>query len=491
MTLVVTPTFAYLTGEVPAEALDGLRATLRYKRKEFRREIRRGQAPRLQADTHWYSLLHESPGQVAFPAGLVPRALAVLGQHGVTPDVTHEVPAVRWEPWDWRTLPDGTVLYDDQYAAHAAAVQHQRGLLALATNFGKTTLGAAVFRTFRPERGLFLTDARALLQQNADELSERLREPVGVLGGGRVPRGERVIVAMVQTLHRALTATNGTHGAASTAAIARERLEVTKVLVVDEVHTVASANMGMAVLGRMPAPVRIGMSGTVYEAENLIVEEAHLGPVLLAVDNPQLMAQGRSARAAVFMPLVGSLVADSRDYEAIYTAGVVNNTQRNAVLTDVTWRLVQRGLRAVVLFYRLEHGRDLARQLEALGARAALLDGGTPPRAIEQAKADLTARRLDVILASTIWTKGVNLPGFEVLVNAAAWKSPLATKQKLGRGLRKKLEGENRVIVLDPWDLGNRTLKEHSLSRESTYRRSGCTVHRGELTALLPALDGA
>ena len=47
---------------------------------------------------------------MAFPAGLVPRALAVLGQHGVTPDVTHEVPAVRWEPWDWRTLPDGTVL---------------------------------------------------------------------------------------------------------------------------------------------------------------------------------------------------------------------------------------------------------------------------------------------------------------------------------------------------------------------------------------------
>ena len=138
----------------------------------------------------------------------------------------------------------------------------------------------------------------------------------------------------------------------------------------------------------------------------------------------------------------------------------------------------------LVLYYQLSHGQALQQGLEARNVEARLLSGRHPPehrRAIIQ---ELVEGDVQVIVASTIFTKGINVPELEAIVNAAGWKSAQDVAQKMGRGMRRKKTGENRVVIVDPFDLGSRILTHHSEARQKLYESRGFPVRRGPLDSL-------
>lgn len=471
MILSVTPTHACAQGRIPAQLykallellrfrVDGYQHTWLFKRKRW---------------DGWHKLHARRPEGLVFPAGLVHRVVAAAQElnNPITVERDELVLVPRLLP---SPLPDGTILYEDQLHAIALAVQHQRGLWALAPNFGKTEAAAGLLRAFIDHRALYLVDGTKLLEQTAERLQERLREPVGQLGAGRRPRWtERVIVATVQTLRGRLGQPKELRF-----------VEQVGVLIVDEVHVVTPT--WFPLLAACSAPVRLGMSGTVPEARYPLVMEAYLGPVLLEVQERALVDQGRSADPLILMPYSGALVRGGLKWAELYEPAVVANGARSAMLMDAVRYLADRGLRSLVLYYRRDHGQALETLCRARGLRSVRLDGQSPLPAIKQATVDLDARRLDVILASTIANKGWDVPAFEAIVNTAAWESKTDTIQKMGRGMRRK-EGLNRVVIVDPWDLGAPSLKKHSGTRERTYRKKGFLVHRGAWGDLAPLVD--
>jgi len=473
MKIYVTPTFAELQGRIPAQTFIKLSDVLRYRREGYQHSA-------AFKARHWdgyVSLLKQQKYSVFFPSGLLHYVTPILEEDGLSCDWQF-VDLPRLEPVRTVThdaLP-GVTLYEDQVEAVDCAVEYQRGLLSLATNFGKTLFAAAVFTIYPKVPALLIVSAKTNLNQTVKKLSEY---------GITVNRpGSAVTVAMIQTLHHRRRKPE-----------VAKLLERVQILIVDE-GDVITPKMWFPTLGACRAPFRIAMSGTIEDAPVLLPVEAFFGPVLMTVKESTLIAQGRSAKPTIIMPWVGSLASDGSDYGSVrpssdaydggvYLEGVVRNQVRNELfVVAVKWGAA-RGLRSLVLFYLIEHGERLHGMLQAAGLRSALVHGRTPDGEVAQANRDLAERRLDVVVGSTIYNRSVDLPAAEVVGNAAAWESGRATRQKLGRALRRKLEGANRVLVVDPSDLGARLLKNHAGGRERQYRRLGCEVLAGDMPTLL------
>jgi superfamily II DNA or RNA helicase len=402
----------------------------------------------------------KADGSMTFPSGLLPRVLEALKDVSVEVLESHqETLQATMEP---SPLPDGTALYPDQIKAVRKALAARRGLLALAPNFGKTEVIAGLLQALGKKKALVLVPGKTLLEQTANHLTKRLLEPICMFTSGRrPPAGERIVVANIESARARWNSL-------------KEFVAGTEVLIADEVHKV-TVNGWYPILNACQASVRIGMSGTVREANSLLVLEGPFGPVLDEVKDSALVKSGRSAEAKVYMVRIETKTPFGLDYKMLYDLAVTFNTKRNHLLAEVVTRLVRKeGHPALVLYYRLPHGRALDDEFQKLGVNCRRLSGSNvSPELLQNTRDELGRGKLDVVVASTVWNTGVNIPYFSIVANAAGWKSEQATAQKLGRGLRKKPWDDNRVTIIDTWDLGSTLLSRHSQGRKKLYEKRG------------------
>jgi len=164
----------------------------------------------------------------------------------------------------------------------------------------------------------------------------------------------------------------------------------------------------------------------------------------------------------------------------VYWLGIVKNADRNQMLEDIFVWAASHGLPALGLFYRLDHLRELYHRLASRGLKLSSVHGRTPSPIVDMAKRNLMSGKLQALLASTIFNKGVDLPELRIVVNAAGWKSQLATRQKGSRASRRKATGSNQGLIFDPYDYGNSTLTGHASKRGTLYRSQGYVVHMAE-----------
>ena len=463
MQLRITPTFTEISGRVSLAAMQTLHETLRYRPPDYFHD------PRFKWHRWdgWESIW--SPKHLRFPAGLTERVVDALHEAGIVVEVIEDE-SLRPLVTPQTTLPDGTTLFPDQAEALHAALAQQRGLMELATNFGKTELIAALCATYATVPILVITPQRTLVAQTVKRLRTLVREAIAIFQGGRGPT--RVVVATIQGLASAYRRDPDA---------TRAYLQRFHVLLADEAHTITVVQW-FGILGACPAPVRLGMSGSLEEARVPMLSEAYFGPVFHQVLETQLIDTGRSARAQVVMPYVASAIPESTDFDSQYVPKIVRNAGRNATLVEMLARGLALGWPGLGLFFRHEHGDTLQALLATRGITAGLAHGGVHPVHAERAVRDFAEGRSHILLAGHAYAAGIDLPRARLLVNAGAWKSPMVTRQKTGRILRRKLEGENTAVVADPYDLGNTILKRHSENRRKLFaKRLGVEPHVGPL----------
>jgi superfamily II DNA or RNA helicase len=472
MRLHITPTYTFLSGRVPADVWQQITETLRYTEQEYVFIPSHGK----QWQSRQVSLVGQTADYAYFPSGLLPRVAGLLARYVGVGELTGiDEPAEL--PHLVPVLPNGTALYEDQLLAGQAALTKRRGLMALATNFGKTELMAALLETLAPRRALVLVNQRVLVLDTAKRLDEALRGQVSLVGAGRKARvWNRVTVATIQALYHARN-TPELH----------RLLAGIEVLLVDEVHTV-SPKSWFPILERCTnAWFRLGLSGTIREATHQLPLEAFFGPIFHEITDAELIQQGRSATTTVLMPRCGNTLEESNDYDVTYQRGIIAAPGRNQLLARFAATAAKLDLATIVSFYRHEHGEVLERYCreDYLGP-VHRVDGRTPLTQAERVKTDVAAGVPGIYLLGVSYNKGVNLPGARVMINAAAWRSPLTTSQRSGRVIRRK--PDNWAVVVDPYDLGNTTLKNQSADRRQTYERKGFQVEVDAADALLGRL---
>jgi superfamily II DNA or RNA helicase len=100
--------------------------------------------------------------------------------------------------------------------------------------------------------------------------------------------------------------------------------------------------------------------------------------------------------------------------------------------------------------------------------------GDTATEEREVAKAALRDKAVPVVLATTIWDEGEDIPSIDAIVLAEGVKSSTNALQRIGRGMRKG--GDFEVWVVDFAPTCHATLRKHAAERCEAYESEGYSV---------------
>lgn len=401
------------------------------------------------------------PNHIGLPRGCLDEALSLFREHGV--DVSLDDQRETGTALDVRFV--GT-LRDDQTAVVTELVQHDFGVLAATTAFGKTVIAAAMI-AHRGCSTLILVHRRELMRQWIERLKEFLSVQdgdVGSIGGGRRKPTERIDVALIQSLVR--------KGEVS------DLIESYGQLIVDECHHVSAASFEL-VARRSKARYVLGLSATVARKDGhhpIIFMQC--GPVRYRVDaKAQAARRGFEHRVRVKvtsfqLPVV--LRGERVSMPALYTA-IARDEQRNALIFNDVLTALQAGRCPLVLTERRDHLDWLQAKFSHFARNVVVLRGGMTEKARRDAATVLEASKEgERLVLSTGRYLGEGFDDSRLdtlfLTMPISWKGTLA--QYVGR-LHRSHHGKTEVIVYDYVDSSVPVLTRMAARRQTGYRALG------------------
>ncbi len=363
-------------------------------------------------------------------------------------------------------------LTPEQQTAADALLEHETGVLAATTGFGKTVVAAAVIAA-RKANTLVLVHRLQLMEQWTARLGVFLDLPasaIGRIGGGRRKPGGIVDVAVIQSLVR--------------------KGEVHDIvadyghLVVDECHHLSAVSFE-AVARRAKAKYVLGLSATVTRRDgHHPIVFMQCGPVRFRT-NPKTQARQRPFRHRAVLRttafrLPPELHGERIPIQQIYAALAADGDRNDMIFGDVLQAL-EAGRSPILLTERRDHAHHLAEQLGRFARNVLVLRGGMGVRQRRE-----LMQRLDAIPETEermlVATGRYVGEGFDdarldtlFLAMPISWKGTLA--QYVGRLHR--LHAEKREVrVYDYVDGAVPALRRMSGKRIRGYESLGYTVEQ-------------
>lgn len=419
--------------------------------------------PRAKEQVSLYNVFDNS-----FPAGmldLVKREAKKTGTIKVEVADARDVPCapIPLESVQASLAEFGAELRAYQCDAIRAALRSVRGILQLPTGAGKTTIAVALIESL-PTRWLFVVNSADLVDQGAKRYRSLTGKECGVIAEGKYSTGT-VTFATFQSLL-----------AKRDAPAVQEYLRSVRAVMVDEAHTVA-ADTFFDVLGMLPnAYYRFGLSGTPLSRSDRksILAVAQIGSVIYKITPGELTKLGYLSEPRITLLEVSQRGAYDEHFSRFRKKYIVQSRRRNAAVLEAVEKVAKP---ALVFVKEVDHGRALVKEIEALGVSCALVWGEKTVEQRGQAIKALERRDIEVIVCSSVFTTGVDIPFLEGGVNAAGGKSVIDTLQRLGRGLRVTAD-KKTFDWFDIADTGNRWLADHTKDREAAYKQAGYTTRR-------------
>jgi superfamily II DNA or RNA helicase len=419
--------------------------------------------------------LFRKRGGLAFPTGLLSKIEKILtaGGHEYTMEDlrTH---SLRGEP----IQPQGPPLRDYQAEVLKIVTQKERGILQLATGAGKTMIAAHLIAA-RGLNSLFFVHTKDLLYQTIDSFKSILGDPIGQVGDGTV-RVEKITVATIQTAARALDVKikkepgdeipiwsddASERLSVSDWEIVQNALRDCAVVVFDECHHLPAESFYEIAMKLQDAYYRYGLSATPWRSDRSdLMIEAALGPKLCIVSSTELIKRGYLVPPKITMyevfPTSRKLV---RNYTRVYQSEIVENLERNRLITEVAEHSAQRGKSVLILVNQVKHGKILDGMIEG----AVFIHGRDSSEVRNEAIERLRQKQNQILIATTLADEGLDLPSLDVLILAGAGKSETRALQRVGRALR-PYPNKKTATIVDFWDQ-SLYLEGHSRQRFEIY----------------------
>jgi superfamily II DNA or RNA helicase len=220
-------------------------------------------------------------------------------------------------------------------------------------------------------------------------------------------------------------------------------VKTSKIVVFDESHHASCKTIFKLAQATATDTILIGLSATPFREDGETMRlEAALGPVTFTILRRDLIDKGYLSDAVVKYVDVFYDPEEDLTYVDEYKRYIVENDDRNLEISDIAEEEAVSGKKVLILVTHIEHGE----RLMDLISGAVFFNGGVKDRTVN-------LETHNIIIASSVFNEGVDLPALDVLIIAGAGKSEIQLTQKIGRVLRMS-KNKDRAIIYDFVDKG-------------------------------------
>jgi superfamily II DNA or RNA helicase len=333
-------------------------------------------------------------------------------------------------------------------------MRRRQGGVVAPCGSGKTIiLLEAIARAKQP--ALWICHTKELLNQTKEracQVLDILDEEIGVIAEGKISIGNRLTIALVQTLSRIEV---------------KEIAERFGTVVIDEAHHLAAESFFDAV-GRFPAKYRFWVSAT-PERDDGLTQMVFVagGPILHSVDRSSI---------PTIKPQLQVIETQFDYHHDNYTkviASLIADQKRNQMIVDTIAREAS-GNYSLVLSERTEHLNTLKSMLQKAlpDMRIELLTGKMTDKQRKSAMERVKNKEIDILLATQLAREGLDVVHLNRLFLTVPKKALGATEQEVGRIMRPAPD-KTDAVVFDFWDKQSPFLKAQFWKRRQVYLKLG------------------
>lgn len=349
-------------------------------------------------------------------------------------------------------------LRDYQCESLLAINKYKNGNIEMGTGLGKGLIMAALCHLYNKSNILCLFNRIDLIQQTYDNFVKYgiNSKEIGIIGSGQYNDDCRITLLSVQSYQNIF-----------------HLFPKIDIIICDEVHeTGRSPTAEKIIYSCQNASQKIGFSATISvidnEAERMKLY-SNMGPIIYKKEYWKGRDEGSLATLNVTLYEVGipnskeivgswndiydtvklhdygeaerweengySIVKEGKelfarkfieygDQSICYTY----NVERNELIA----KIAKSKERVLILFTNINHGRELKKLLP----EAILVSGEDDRKARDEAKRSLADNKKAIVIASEIFSTGVDIPAIKTLILAGSSVSSVKTMQKLGRATR-------------------------------------------------------
>ena len=394
-------------------------------------------------------LYRHEEGALIIPRGYGPELVRLLKMRNIS-----------YQMDDQRvTLPEvnfnsGIRLRDYQRPAAEVLVKQRQGGVVAPCGSGKTMILLETMARIK-QPSLWICHTYELLNQTLERAVEAFNmepEEIGVIADGKIILGNKLTLALIQTLHKTdLEGLAGKFGA----------------VFIDEAHHLAAETF-FETVNAFSALYRLWASATPTRQDGLTrIVFAAGGPILYEVKQKDL---------PVITPSLVVIETDYSFHNENYTkliSDLIQNERRNRLIIDTIAAEAQ-GNYSLVLSDRIAHLHILEGMIKekrsdlTVEVLTAKKNAKERKRIMEAAK----AQQVDVLLATQLAREGLDLPHLNRLFLCTPKRAAGATQQEIGRVMR-PCEGKQGAVVFDFWDKHSPFLKAQFWRRRDVYNQLG------------------
>lgn len=420
-----------------------------------------------------------------FPAGLLKRvkkAIRRMGYRTRTKDYRAEI-----------KIDDKKVLsifnnleYSPRYYQADGIIEGVRypyGLYWWPTGSGKTFLFSMLLLCYDVP-SLILTHRRELLYQIQESVERMTGKSCGIIGDGQWSP-KKWTVGIVNSFMQKDSLINDV----------KSYLNSIEYLIIDECHHLGAKSWWKIAKQCKNTRARHGFSGTCFRTDNAdLLLLAHTGDVISHYTTTYMIEEGWLSRPHIYRDeFTGKNgVTSHSDWSSVEDVLIVENKERNLGGCQFVYDQAGDGEQVLVMVRRVPHGRILKQMLvgefgvEPRDIRYMTGSEGTEAR--KRALLDYKYGTFPILIGTSIYDEGIDLPTIGAAANMGGGKSDIKTTQKLGRAIRKEVADgeidvdptvEQIVKYYDPFDKGHRFVKKHSKTRQEVYEGEEAFVLRG------------
>lgn len=440
----------------------------------------------------YINLYHKFDG--SFPTGLLSEVKSVLIQKGIEFKVMEMYDTNPKPQFSW-VVDDGLIPDPDQVEAVLKCVSGKRGICKAPTGFGKTAILAKRLVAAHGVPALFVANKKTLLDDAKKEFESGI---IGLTGCSTIkdgwfgnvklpsenilPLDTPVVVATIQSLSARLKDEK-------TKPFLLDWLRNTcKLLMVDESQAVGTETWD-EVLNECKAPYRIFLSATPRRTDGATIKlMAGSGPILFTTTAEEQIEKGRLCELEILYKTYNQRLYNDFDadlnYQEMYKACITENEERNqTMIVTPTIELLNEGRHVLVLIQHIDHGHRLREMFVDNGIPLGdirFIWGDTPDKMRQSAITEFRKGEFKIMIGSTIFDAGVNIPIISGVVLGGAGNSDITLIQRIGRGARncdygdllgyipdfmKESHGKKVTKVIDIMDINAKFFHKQALNR--------------------------